>query len=104
MLLPNEIEFIVSQNDKGDNPKRPDYRGEVKIMGKVYELAAWKRTKQGTDRKFVSGKLKLKEPKDDPGAYQGDSGPSSASNAPASSHPGRSQPAPAVDPDEDVPF
>ena len=31
MNLPSEISFIVSQNDKGDNPKRPDYRGEVVI-------------------------------------------------------------------------
>jgi uncharacterized protein (DUF736 family) len=72
MNLPAEISFIVSQNDKGDNPKRPDYRGEVVIGSATYELAAWKRTKQGTDRKFVSGKLTLKQPKEDPGAYRGE--------------------------------
>lgn len=93
MSFPGEIEFIVSQNDKGDNPKRPDYRGEVKFAGQVYELAAWKRTKQGTDRKFISGKLTLKRPKEDPGAFR---------------EPEASRPAPANQPkseiDEDVPF
>jgi uncharacterized protein (DUF736 family) len=78
MTLPAEISFIVSQNDKGDNPKRPDYRGEVVIGSATYELAAWKRTKQGTDRKFVSGKLTLKAPKDDPGAYRGGEEPKAA--------------------------
>ncbi len=94
MTLPNEIEFIVSQNDKGDNPKRPDYRGEVKIAGTTYELAAWKRTKQGTDRKFVSGKLTIKVPKAIEGANQGAEQPKPAPN-----------PAPrAENLDEDVPF
>lgn len=68
--FPNEISFIVSANDKGDNPKRPDYRGEVKIGELVYDMAAWKRTKQGTDKQFVSGKLTIRVPKVDPGAYQ----------------------------------
>ena len=100
MQLPDEIEFIVSQNDKGGNPKRPDYRGEVKFLGKTYELAAWRKTKQGTTRQFISGKLKLKVPKEDPGANQGGS----------SEQEGRSTPAPAPRPaqdanlDEDVPF
>lgn len=94
MQLPDEIEFIVSQNDKGDNPKRPDYRGEVKIAGTTYDLAAWKRVKQGTDRKFVSGKLTKRVPKADPGAYQGGEQPKPAPN-----------PAPnAENLDEDVPF
>lgn len=94
MQLPDEIEFIVSQNDKGDNPKRPDYRGEVKIAGVVYDLAAWKRVKQGTDRKFVSGKLTKRVPKADPGAYQGGEQPKP-----------EPKPAPkAENLDEDVPF
>lgn len=94
MQLPNEISFIVSANDKGDNPKRPDYRGEVVIGAVTYELAAWKRVKQGTDRKFVSGKLTIKAPKADPGAYQGAEPAKPAPN-----------PAPKVENvDEDVPF
>lgn len=73
MNLPSEISFIVSQNDKGDNPKRPDYRGEVVIGATTFELAAWKRTKAGTTKQFISGKLTIKKPKEngDSGAYQG---------------------------------
>ena len=97
MTLPNEIECIVSQNDKGDNPKRPDYRGEVKIAGVTYDLAAWKRVKQGTTRQFISGKLTIKAPKADPGAYQGAEGVQTPASQP--------KPAPnAANPDEDVPF
>jgi hypothetical protein len=40
------------KNDKGDNPKRPDYRGELNIEGTVYELAAW--IKEGKKGKFMS--------------------------------------------------
>ncbi len=47
------------------------YRGEVVIGSMTYELAAWKRTKQGTTKQFVSGKLTIKAPKEDPGAYRG---------------------------------
>jgi len=100
MTFPSEIEFIVSQNDKGGNPKRPDYRGEVKFLGKTYELAAWKRTKQGTDRKFVSGKLTLKEPKADPGAYQGEEREQERRSTPPPAH----RPAQDANLDEDVPF
>jgi hypothetical protein len=70
MPLPNEISFIFSPNDKGDNPKRPDWRGEVIVGDRKYKLAAWKRKKGGTGREFISGKLTFEEPKGDPGAYQ----------------------------------
>lgn len=37
-------------NDKGDNPKRPDYKGRVVIEGKEWQLSVWKRTsKAGLD-------------------------------------------------------
>lgn len=100
MTFPAEIEFIVSQNDKGNNPKRPDYRGEVKIAGKTYELAAWRRTKQGTTRQFVSGKLKLKTQDAQPGDHQAGSSEHEEHRQPASS----SRPAHDANLDEDVPF
>ena len=90
VILPNEIEFIIRQNDKGGNAKRPDYRGEVKLFGKVYEVAGWERTIQGTSRKMVSGKLTLKAPKEE---ERHDPPPSSA---PTSAKPDNL--------DEDVPF
>ncbi len=36
-------------NDKGDNPKRPDYRGDFLLNGTVYEISGWSREgKKGT--------------------------------------------------------
>jgi len=57
--------FILSPNDKGDNPKRPDYRGTVNIAGVVYELAGWKRERRDGKGSFVSGPVKLQEKRDD---------------------------------------
>ena len=59
--LPKEISFVFSANDKGGNPKRPDYRGEVTIPGSKYKLAVWKRKRGGTGPEFFSGKLTLDE-------------------------------------------
>jgi len=98
MSFPQEISFIVSQNDKGDNPARPDYRGEVIIGAQTYELAAWQRVKKGTTKQFMSGKLTLKEPKADPGAYR------PAEGATPSPRPARATPSPKVDDDDDIPF
>ena len=42
----------LHKNDKGDNPKRPDYRGSCSIDGKVYEIAGW--IKDGNKGKFLS--------------------------------------------------
>lgn len=61
--FPTEISFIVSPNDKGDNPKRPDWRGEVVIGAQKFKLAAWKRRKGGNGPEFISGKLTLEVPK-----------------------------------------
>lgn len=46
------------KNDKGDNAKRPDYRGSVKIGGVEYELAAWIR--EGQKGKYMSLSAKPK--------------------------------------------
>lgn len=40
------------KNDKGDNAKRPDYRGELRVGGKTYRLSAW--LKDGAKGKFMS--------------------------------------------------
>ena len=34
-------------NDKGDNPARPDRRGEIMIGGVLYELSGWVKQKEG---------------------------------------------------------
>ncbi len=47
------------KNDKGDNPKRPDYRGDCALNGVQYEIAAW--IKDGRNGKFMSLSIKPKE-------------------------------------------
>lgn len=48
------------KNDKGSNPARPDYTGEIDVEGKKYRLAAWIKESQKTGNKFLS--LRLTEP------------------------------------------
>lgn len=44
---------VLFVNDKGDNEKRPDYRGTINVGGMEYEISGWKRTSsKGT--KFLS--------------------------------------------------
>lgn len=45
-------------NDKGDNEKRPDYRGKVNIEGTEYSVSGWKRTSQ-TGKPYLSLRLEL---------------------------------------------
>jgi uncharacterized protein (DUF736 family) len=35
---------VLFQNDKGENPARPDYRGTINVDGRELDLAGWKRT------------------------------------------------------------
>ena len=47
------------RNDKGGVESRPDYRGEIKVGGKVYKVSGWK--KEGAKGPFLSLSV---EPKD----------------------------------------
>lgn len=55
--------FTLGKNNKGDNPKRPDYRGElIDAEGRVWELSGWIRARTNDPtKKFISGRVKLKE-------------------------------------------
>lgn len=33
----------LSVNDKGENDKRPDYRGEITVEGETHKVSVWKR-------------------------------------------------------------
>jgi hypothetical protein len=56
---PKEGEFILFTNNKGDNPKRPDRRGEMMIGGKLYKLSGWIRESKKDGKPFLSGKCEL---------------------------------------------
>lgn len=43
----NNMKGIVWQNDKGDNPNRPDYKGNCEIDGVQYWVSLWKKVKDG---------------------------------------------------------
>lgn len=47
------------KNDKGDNDKRPDYKGDCNIYGDLFEIGAW--IKEGKNGKFMSLSFKPKE-------------------------------------------
>ena len=51
-----EGQVSVFVNDKGDNPKRPDYTGKGLFAGKEFQISLWKSTsKNGLD--YLSGKI-----------------------------------------------
>jgi hypothetical protein len=51
---PNTFSLFV--NDKGDNPKRPDYRGDVILPdGTKMRLSGW--IKESNGKRFISGKV-----------------------------------------------
>lgn len=45
---------VLFKNDKGDNPARPEYTGEIDVEGKKYRLAAWIRESKTSGKKFLS--------------------------------------------------
>ena len=51
-----EGNISVFVNDKGDNPKRPDYTGKCMVDGQELHISLWKSTsKNGLD--YLSGKI-----------------------------------------------
>lgn len=60
----NELTFRLFKNDKGDNPKRPDYRGEIQVGGVQYKLSGWISEVKSGERagsKYIRGKVEPKE-------------------------------------------
>ncbi len=54
----NESTFVLFKNDKGDNPKRPDYRGKLYLHGEEFRLSAWITDKKdGSGAKYMRGKI-----------------------------------------------
>jgi hypothetical protein len=45
------------KNDKGDNPKRPDYQGKINIDGADYKLSAWLQTPKNGGAKYMALKV-----------------------------------------------
>ncbi len=60
MEYDNRNKFVLFPNDKGDNPKRPDYTGTVNIEGVVYELSGWKGVSK-SGKPYLNGQVKKKD-------------------------------------------
>lgn len=80
----NNLTGVLFKNDKGDNEKRPDYKGSAEIEGVHYWVSSWIR--DGAKGKFMSMKYEKKE------------------QQPTGSKPAPQQGAPAPDFDDDLPF
>ena len=58
---PKNGEISVFTNDKGDNPKRPDYTGTLTIDGKTFRVKFWKTIAKTSGQVFLSGNVEPKE-------------------------------------------
>lgn len=63
MSYDSDMTFTLGRNNKGNNPKRPDFRGEMRLGGKIYDLSAWIRTNTTKGTKFFSGRVQERVPK-----------------------------------------
>lgn len=51
-------QVTIFRNDKGDNPKRPDYKGELKTPdGTHLNVSLWVREAKKSGMKFLSGQV-----------------------------------------------
>ena len=52
---PQEGNGAIFKNQKGDNPARPDYRGDIMLGGVLYEVAGWIKPKPANpSEKYMS--------------------------------------------------
>lgn len=59
---PKEGSGALFKNDKGDNPARPDYRGDLMVGGVVYEVSGWiKPLPSDSEKRFMSLSAKPKQ-------------------------------------------
>lgn len=67
---PKDGNGALFKNDKGDNPARPDYRGDLMVGGVVYEISAWiKPLPSNSEKRFMSLSAKPKQAQQKP-AYR----------------------------------
>lgn len=62
---PKDGSGAMFKNDKGDNPARPDYRGDIMLGGVLYEISGWIKPKpSNAEERFMSlsGKPKQQAP------------------------------------------
>ena len=55
----NTNTFALFKNDQGDNPKRPNYTGNMNVDGIEFRISGWIR--ESAKGKFISGTVQLKD-------------------------------------------
>lgn len=93
-----ELTWTLSENDKGENPSRPDFRGQITVKGVKYWLSGW--LKEGKNGQFISGSAKVAEDKPQSTTQK----PSPGSFLSRSSNVGPRRQEPKPEDDGDVPF
>jgi len=53
---------VLFKNDKGDNDKRPDYRGSAVINNVDYNISGWIKVSKKSGDKYMSLKFESKRP------------------------------------------
>jgi len=61
MQYDNTNSGTLFKNDKGDNDKRPDYKGNIDINGVEYNLSAWVKVMKSGNGKYLSLKVDAKK-------------------------------------------
>lgn len=62
-MTDRDMSGALFPNDKGDNPSRPDWTGDVTIGGVKWRLAAW--TKEGRRGEFLSLRVSEDRPREE---------------------------------------
>ena len=62
---PDAGKGALYRNDKATKPSHPSHTGFADIDGKRYRIAAWVRTKEGTDERFFSLSFRPAEERSD---------------------------------------
>jgi hypothetical protein len=57
---------VLFRNDKKENDRAPEYKGNITVNGQDYWLSAW--IKEGKSGKFMGLALSPKEPQEKPSA------------------------------------
>lgn len=64
---PKDGSGALFKNDKGTNPVRPDYRGDLMVGGVLYEVSGWIKPKTSNpEERFMSLSAKPKQAQQKP--------------------------------------
>lgn len=70
----NNMTGIISKNEKKENDKHPDIKGQCEIDGVQYWVAGWQKTRKSDGGKFYSLRFEAKDAKEEKKAPKKSSG------------------------------